>query len=172
MRRELLEVRRQRVDDDPLRAELLHALVEPCEVWLDDDLRLRDVRDVDHAALDLLLELPAQTTRRRDQPFGRLLERDEQSLLAEARTAVDELEGEDRLAGAGRTGEQDRRAPAHARPEQLVEPRDAGAAHTRSGRELRSHEAKARREHLDTLVADLEQVLAAVVIRTAHLHDL
>lgn len=139
---------------------------------LHQDVGLRDEDDLDHAALDLLIEPPPEAARVAAPPLLGLLEGEENALLAGQGPAVEELEQKDRLAGPGDARNEKARAARDALPEEVVELVDARLQARLIDANVLALDRDARRVDLDAALTDDERVLVATVLRTAHLHNL
>ncbi|HEX7836490.1 MAG TPA: hypothetical protein VF469_03455 [Kofleriaceae bacterium] len=94
---DLVEEHRERIDHDALRTERGDPFTHHDQVCLHHDLGLGDEHDLDHAAFDLSIELPAEAARRGGESILGLLEREQDALLACLRAAIQELERQHRL---------------------------------------------------------------------------
>ena len=170
---DLVEEHRDRVDRHALRAHGLDALLHHQQIPFDEDIWLWNEHDGDHTALELGVEIPSQPTCGRAQAFLGLLEREQDPLLARSSAAVEKLEEHDRLAGPGRTRDQQARPSRDAIAQELIERRDPGfQTRCRNVRASVALDGDARRKHFDASRRDAERELVAAMVGTAHLDDL
>ncbi len=142
------------------------------EKLLHQDIGLRDEDDLNHAALDLVLELPAEAASGRQQPLLGLLEPEDDALLARLGPAVEELEQQYRLARPRHPSDEQTRTAGNSLPQQFVELRDAGLAARRAGSPVLALDSDSGGEHLDALRGDDEGALVAAVFGATELHEL
>src|SRR3989454_4007436 len=173
---DLVQEDRERVENDASGSKRLHPLAHHEEVRFHHDVRLGDEDDLEHPAIDLRVEVPAQAPANGAQPLLGLLEGEDDSFLARLSAAVEEFEAEDRLPGPGHARYQQGGAERDAFTEKVVEPGGARLEPLRAARApLRSVlavDGDARGEDLDAARGNDERVLVAAMLGPAHLGDL